>query len=267
MAPLRSRGARESGAPHGRGSPSWRGALARTAGATRRETSASRWRAQARPGIALGSHLDSVPSGGWLELGCMVGSASCARGRESGERPSRDLVLVDWARRARGSATACSAAWRWEPWNPRRCGAARPRCVMIPPLAENDVEIATAVARQAAGARRRRLPRAPHRAGPEVLESESGQYRRRRRLRWIRATAVSLLRPSRACGTTPMNCVRTRGLAAARAVVERNRRCARRGRHHRRAHPAPGDHHGRRGRGRARGRSPARRRGFAREVR
>jgi hydantoinase/carbamoylase family amidase len=51
------------------------------------------------PGVALGSHLDSVPSGGWLDgaLGVMAGLGVLRAWAESGERPPRDLVLVDWA--------------------------------------------------------------------------------------------------------------------------------------------------------------------------
>jgi hydantoinase/carbamoylase family amidase len=50
-------------------------------------------------GVAIGSHLDSVPSGGWLDgaLGVMAGLGVLRAWAESGERPPRDLVLVDWA--------------------------------------------------------------------------------------------------------------------------------------------------------------------------
>ncbi|HEX6117794.1 MAG TPA: Zn-dependent hydrolase [Solirubrobacterales bacterium] len=52
-----------------------------------------------RPGVAVGSHLDSVPAGGWLDgaLGAMAGLGVVRAWAESGERPPRDLVLVDWA--------------------------------------------------------------------------------------------------------------------------------------------------------------------------
>ena len=52
-----------------------------------------------RPAVALGSHLDSVPRGGWLDgaLGVMAAVGVLRAFIESGERPSRDLLLVDWA--------------------------------------------------------------------------------------------------------------------------------------------------------------------------
>ena len=51
------------------------------------------------PGLGLGSHLDSVPAGGWLDgaLGVMAGLGVLRAWAESGRRPARDLVLVDWA--------------------------------------------------------------------------------------------------------------------------------------------------------------------------
>jgi len=51
------------------------------------------------PPVALGSHLDSVPSGGWLDgaLGVMAGLGVLRAWADSGERPPRDLVLIDWA--------------------------------------------------------------------------------------------------------------------------------------------------------------------------
>jgi hydantoinase/carbamoylase family amidase len=52
-----------------------------------------------RPALAIGSHLDSVPSGGWLDgaLGVMAAVGVLRAFAQSGERPSRDLALVDWA--------------------------------------------------------------------------------------------------------------------------------------------------------------------------
>jgi N-carbamoyl-L-amino-acid hydrolase len=54
---------------------------------------------EVRPGLALGSHLDAVPAGGWLDgaLGVMAGLGVLRAWAESGKRPPRDLVLVDWA--------------------------------------------------------------------------------------------------------------------------------------------------------------------------
>ena len=52
-----------------------------------------------RPALALGSHLDSVPNGGWLDgaLGVMAGVGVLRAWAGAGEPPPRPLVLVDWA--------------------------------------------------------------------------------------------------------------------------------------------------------------------------
>ena len=49
--------------------------------------------------LALGSHLDSVPDGGWLDgaLGVMAGLGVIRACADAGARPPRSVVLVDWA--------------------------------------------------------------------------------------------------------------------------------------------------------------------------
>ncbi len=51
------------------------------------------------PALAVGSHLDSVPDGGWLDgaLGVMAGVGVLRAWASSGSRPRRPLALVDWA--------------------------------------------------------------------------------------------------------------------------------------------------------------------------
>jgi allantoate deiminase len=53
----------------------------------------------AEPALALGSHLDSVPRGGWLDgpLGVMAALGVLRAWAASGQRPPRTLALVDWA--------------------------------------------------------------------------------------------------------------------------------------------------------------------------
>jgi allantoate deiminase len=55
----------------------------------------------ARPGpaLVLGSHLDSVPSGGWLDgaLGVMGATGVLRAWAEAREQPPRPVALVDWA--------------------------------------------------------------------------------------------------------------------------------------------------------------------------
>jgi len=51
------------------------------------------------PALGVGSHLDSVPDGGWLDgaLGVMAGLGVLRAWAATGERPPRSLALVDWA--------------------------------------------------------------------------------------------------------------------------------------------------------------------------
>jgi N-carbamoyl-L-amino-acid hydrolase len=51
------------------------------------------------PALALGSHVDSVPDGGWLDgaYGVMAALGVVRAWAESGQAPPRDLKLVDWA--------------------------------------------------------------------------------------------------------------------------------------------------------------------------
>lgn len=51
------------------------------------------------PALAVGSHLDSVPAGGWLDgaLGVIAGLGVIRAWVESGEQPERTIALVDFA--------------------------------------------------------------------------------------------------------------------------------------------------------------------------
>ena len=53
----------------------------------------------AEPALAVGSHLDSVPAGGWLDgaYGVMAGLGVVRAWARAGEPPPRTLALVDWA--------------------------------------------------------------------------------------------------------------------------------------------------------------------------
>jgi hydantoinase/carbamoylase family amidase len=53
----------------------------------------------ATPALALGSHVDSVPAGGWLDgaLGVMAAVGMMRAWAGVGQRPPRTLALVDWA--------------------------------------------------------------------------------------------------------------------------------------------------------------------------
>ncbi|MGX7091608.1 Zn-dependent hydrolase [Hutsoniella sourekii] len=51
------------------------------------------------PALVLGSHLDSVPNGGWLDgaLGVLVGLEALRRIAQSGKKPKRTIYVVDFA--------------------------------------------------------------------------------------------------------------------------------------------------------------------------
>ena len=51
----------------------------------------------AAPALALGSHLDSVPDGGWLDGALGVMAAVGVLRAHVADRPARPLALVDWA--------------------------------------------------------------------------------------------------------------------------------------------------------------------------
>jgi N-carbamoyl-L-amino-acid hydrolase len=56
-------------------------------------------RGEREPALALGSHLDSVPGGGWLDgaLGVMAALGVVRAWAEADAAPPRTLALVDWA--------------------------------------------------------------------------------------------------------------------------------------------------------------------------
>lgn len=49
--------------------------------------------------IVIGSHLDSVPNGGWLDgaLGVLVGLEALRRYTIDGKKPKKTIYVVDWA--------------------------------------------------------------------------------------------------------------------------------------------------------------------------
>ncbi|MEZ4366521.1 MAG: Zn-dependent hydrolase [Kofleriaceae bacterium] len=99
----------ERGAQRVAWGPVWRKARAWFAGKVKRELGLSTYRDGAGnlwatlPGassrsVVLGSHLDSVPGGGWLDgcLGVLAGLEALRRARAAGT-PALTLHLVDWA--------------------------------------------------------------------------------------------------------------------------------------------------------------------------
>jgi N-carbamoyl-L-amino-acid hydrolase len=177
-----------------------------------------------KPALALGSHLDSVPSGGWLDgaLGVMAALGVLRGWVESGDRPPRTLALVDWAdeegarfgRSLFGSSAVAGTLVPREVEGLRDADGERIQAV----LAQNGVELANA---PAAASRRERLAAylELHIEQGPVLEAEGlsavavsgcvGVERHRFRIQGQASHA----------GTTPMDRRRDAGLAAAQAAL------------------------------------------------
>jgi N-carbamoyl-L-amino-acid hydrolase len=178
----------------------------------------------AEPSLALGSHLDSVPDGGWLDgaLGVMGALGVIRAWSEAGSTPPRGLALVDWAdeegarfgRSLFGSSAAAGTL------DPAELADARDADGLRAPgvLAENGVELDRVLECRSRLERIGAYLELHIEQGP-VLEAEG-----------IRAAAVSGCagverlrfeirgRVSHA-GTTPMDARHDAGLAAAEAAL------------------------------------------------
>jgi hydantoinase/carbamoylase family amidase len=179
---------------------------------------------ETEPALAVGSHLDSVPDGGWLDgaLGVMGALGVLRAWAAAGERPPRTLALVDWAdeegarfgRSLFGSSAAAGTLDPNELTNARDADGGRAPAV----LAENGVELDRVLDSSSRLERLGTYLELHIEQGP-VLEAEG-----------IRAAAVSgcvgverlrfLIRGRVShAGTTPMGARHDAGLAAAAAAL------------------------------------------------
>jgi hydantoinase/carbamoylase family amidase len=176
------------------------------------------------PAVALGSHVDSVPNGGWLDgaLGVMGALGVLRAWATSGERPPRSLALVDWADEegARFGRSLFGSSAFSGTLDPGQVGALRDSegVSLMDALAENGVALDRVLD---AGASRQRLASylELHIEQGPVLEAEG-----------IRAAAVSgcagverhrfrFRGQASHAGTTPMDRRRDAGLAAAEVAL------------------------------------------------
>ena len=129
--------------------------------------------AGARPEtVVIGSHIDSVPNGGWLDgaLGVM-GALETLRALAEAGTPPCTVTLVDWAdeegarfgRSLFGSSAVCGTLDPDAVRDLRDADGDAPRGRRS---REHGVDLDRASAAGSAPARRARLPRAAHRAGP-----------------------------------------------------------------------------------------------------
>ena len=176
------------------------------------------------PALALGSHLDSVPEGGWLDgaLGVMAGLGVLRAWSRAGAQPPRTLMLVDWAdeegaRFGRSLFGSSAFSGTLDPDAVRDLRDAEGR-VLADVLAENSVDLDRAPEAASRHGRLSAYLELHIEQGP-VLEAEG-----------LRAAAVTgcagverhrfrFTGQASHAGTTPMDRRRDAGLAAAESAL------------------------------------------------
>jgi hydantoinase/carbamoylase family amidase len=177
-----------------------------------------------KPGLALGSHLDSVPGGGWLDgaLGVMAALGVLRAWSEADATPPRTLMLVDWAdeegaRFGRSLFGSSAFSGSLEPTEVAGLRDAEGRSI-ADVLAEHGVDLRS-VAR--AGRRRGRLAAylELHIEQGPVLEAEGLQAAAVKGCFGVERHRLRFRGQASHAGTTPMDRRRDAGLAAAEAAL------------------------------------------------
>jgi hydantoinase/carbamoylase family amidase len=179
---------------------------------------------EAEPALAVGSHIDSVPGGGWLDgaYGVMGGLGVLRAWAEDGRRPPRTLALVDWADeegarfgRSLFGSSAFSGSLEVDAVRDLRDAEGS---TLEEVLAANGVELDRALE---AGARRDRLGAylELHIEQGPVLEREGVKAAAVRGCVGIERHRFRISGQASHAGTTPMELRRDAGLAAADAAL------------------------------------------------
>jgi hydantoinase/carbamoylase family amidase len=178
----------------------------------------------AEPALALGSHLDSVPGGGWLDgaLGVMAALGVLRGWREAGQRPSRTLALVDWAdeegaRFGRSLFGSSAVAGTLDPAELERARDADGQ-LAAELLRQNGVELETAVRASERRGRLNAYLELHIEQGP-VLEREGIAVAAVRGCVGIERHRLRFAGQAAHAGTTPMEARRDAGLAAAETAL------------------------------------------------
>jgi hydantoinase/carbamoylase family amidase len=178
----------------------------------------------AAPALALGSHVDSVPDGGWLDgaLGVMAALGVLRARADAGDPPPRSLVLVDWAdeegaRFGRSLFGSSAFAGTLDPAQLRELRDADDSPI-AEVLAENGVELARAgecaSRRQGLGAYLElHIEQGPRMEAAGLRAAAVSGCAGVERLRFAFSGQASH------AGTTPMDVRRDAGLAAAQAAL------------------------------------------------
>ena len=177
------------------------------------------------PALALGSHVDSVPAGGWLDgaLGVMAGVGVLRSWADASVVPPRPLVLVDWADeegarfgRSLFGSSAFSGTLDRAALVDLRDAEGRPIAEV---LAENDVELERAgecaERREGLGA----YLELHIEQGPR-MESEGLKAAAVTGCAGVERLRFTFDGQASHAGTTPMDARRDAGLAAAEAMLE-----------------------------------------------
>jgi len=174
--------------------------------------------------VAVGSHLDSVPAGGWLDgaLGVMAGLGVLRAWARSGERPPASLALVDWADeegarfgRSLFGSSAFSGTLDPDAVRELRDGDGRP---LPDVLAENGLDLARVLE---AGERREGLAAylELHIEQGPVLATEGVAVAAVNGCAGVERHRFAFHGQASHAGTTPMELRRDAGLAAADAAL------------------------------------------------
>ncbi|HSI81499.1 MAG TPA: Zn-dependent hydrolase [Solirubrobacterales bacterium] len=179
---------------------------------------------EAEPALALGSHVDSVPGGGWLDgaLGVMAAVGVLRAWAQSGRRPPRTLALVDFADEEGASfgrsllgSSAFSGTLDPDDVAGLRDASGR---TLADALADNGVDLRRALD---AGRRRERIAAfcELHIEQGPVLESEGLAVAAVAGCAGVERHRLRFTGQASHAGTTPMDDRRDAGLAAAETAL------------------------------------------------
>jgi hydantoinase/carbamoylase family amidase len=176
------------------------------------------------PGLAVGSHLDSVPGGGWLDgaLGVMAALGVLRAWSQAGTGPPRSLMLVDWADeegarfgRSLFGSSAFSGSLQPDEVAGLRDAGGRPIAEV---LAAEGVDLQRVTGAATRCGRLAAYLELHIEQGP-VLEAEGLRAAAVRGCAGVERHRLRFLGQASHAGTTPMDRRRDAGLAAAQAAL------------------------------------------------
>jgi allantoate deiminase len=176
------------------------------------------------PALLVGSHVDSVPDGGWLDgaLGVMAAVGVLRAWAGSGRRPPRSLALVDWADEegARFGRSLFGSSAFSGTLDPERVRGLRDAegISILDALAENGVSLEDALGATSGQGRVAAYLELHIEQGP-VLEAEGVQAAAVSGCAGVERHRFRFRGQASHAGTTPMDRRRDAGLAAAEVAL------------------------------------------------